>query len=156
MLLKSIWHFRGRIKIAYDICPTETLDALEGMLSGQSKTIATRDESSISFREPIPLLSGGNRWDAMAIFDRGSFLLIDDNKSAHKLLAFDLSCLPAFIFCLIPVAIGLAVSFNDREQGIFIAWAGFCWLYGMNQLLARIRIPALVRRTIARIGTTAG
>jgi len=37
---------------------------------------------------------------------------------------------------------------GNLSRGIMLAVFAFCWLYGMNMLLAWVRIPRLIRKTI--------
>jgi len=140
MRLNFVWHYRGRIVTRGNLGSDELLDCHEGMLVGQSKE-TSRGGDSVSFKVPIPLLSGGSRWDAMALFDSGAFWLDGPADDPTAMVSFDLSCFWGFLFCLMPVAIGAVVGLNDPEQGAIIAIMGFGWLYGVNQILARIRIP---------------
>ncbi len=85
----------------------------------------------------------------MVIYDEGKFW-IEDKENA-RLLNYDLKSLNGFIFCLFGGVVFfmfvLATS-RDVGSGLKIGSFAFFWLYGMNILLAWLRIPRAIRAAV--------
>lgn len=85
----------------------------------------------------------------MVIYDEGRFW-IDDGENG-SFLKYDLKSLNGFIFCLFGAGmffVFVLAASRDVSLGVKIATFTFCWLYGMNMLLAWLRIPRAIREAV--------
>ena len=143
-----IWHLRGSAALSADISENEVLDRIERMLDLQQKPIALRSQSELSFDAPLWENLIGPNWLAMVIYDRGSFRIV--NTPEGRRLRYDLRSIHGFMFCLAAAAVFAGFGFlNDGLNGAarYSVFA-FGWLYGMNMLLAWVRIPHIIAKAL--------
>ncbi|KTE34324.1 MULTISPECIES: hypothetical protein [unclassified Sphingopyxis] len=146
-MLDFLWHLRGTVVLDMAMPDEEVFDRLHAMLVGQEKPVTPDDGRQIGFDAPLWRNLYGSNWRAMVIYDRGDFWL--DRQNGRRVLRYDLRSLHTFIFCL--GAAGLffsAGSSGSLEQGVKLAGLALGWLYGMNLLLASLRVPRLIRRML--------
>jgi hypothetical protein len=143
-----IWHLRGSTSIGENASVTDALERVELILQRQQKEIVHRTSNSIVYTSAL-FFTGDDARLEMFIFDRGKFW-VDRDVSGLR-LNYDLSCLHGFLFCLL-FAAGIFVFVLPTQGGIHsglgYASVTFCWLYGMNMLLAWWRIPGMIRTAI--------
>ena len=72
--------------------------------------------------------------------------------SAGRSLRYELRSLHGFVWCVsLAVVAGTLVSLSEGIVfGAEIGGLVIAWLYGMNLLLAALRVPAKIRRTVKR------
>lgn len=93
----------------------------------------------------------------MVAYDEGRFWI--ERRPGGRALRYDLGSYHLFIFCLFGALMFFMFGFAGFFLGVEFSvafWRGFklaafaiTWLYGMNMLLARLRIPAAIRKAIA-------
>ena len=114
------------------------LDRVIAVLKRQRKPISFQGPRQIEFSSPLFSDPLSPNWLALAIYDGGR-IWIDEAGSA---LRYDLSSFQAFLFCA-------AIAFVLTGGGLLLhasPWVGlgaFVWLYGMNLLLAQLRVRGL-------------
>ena len=122
------------------------LDALERLLDDQGKPGWFRNQNDVTFDDPLWANPFGANWHAMVIYDRGRFWI--ERGLDGRMLRYDLRSLHGFIFCLfaglVAFAFGAAGG-GGTSEGVKFAAGAFCWLYGMNILLALLRVPRIIR-----------
>ncbi|HEU0310494.1 MAG TPA: hypothetical protein VFR36_04665 [Sphingomicrobium sp.] len=147
-MFEFLWHLRGSTPLEGTATNAEVLDGLERMLGRQRKPIAERNTNIVTFDAPLwEDLLGGN-WRAMVIYDYGRFWI--DHDLSGRILRYDLRSLHGFVFCLFAAAMFFAFGSADGAiiDGFKFAALAFGWLYGMNLLLALIRVPPLIRKAV--------
>ena len=141
-----LWHLRG--SVALNGNQDSALDGIEGLLGAQYKTVIERGSDHVSFDDPLWRSMFVPNWLAMLMYDRGHFWT--DNSQGTLLLYYDLRSLHGMLFCMF--AAGLAFFFGMADQGLQsgLAYAAFAfvWLYGVNMLLALIRVPRAIREAV--------
>ncbi len=87
----------------------------------------------------------------MVIYDHGRFWL--EQHENQRILKYDLRSLHGFVFCLFGAAMFFTFGAADGGLTKGLKYAAFCfgWLYGMNMLLAWIRIPRAIRKAVRRV-----
>jgi hypothetical protein len=90
----------------------------------------------------------GPNWLAMVIYDRGRFWI--EGEAENRRLRYDLRSLHGMVFCLAGAAMFFAIAqaHGGPLNGVAVSGAAFGWLYGMNLVLALIRIPQAIRRAV--------
>ncbi|GAO40484.1 hypothetical protein SCH01S_48_01450 [Sphingomonas changbaiensis NBRC 104936] len=82
------------------------------------------------------------------IYDHGRFWV--EQGPGERRLRYDLRSLHGMVFCLF--AAGMFFCIGLTGGGVLraakFALFAFGWLYGMNMVLALIRVPLLIRRTV--------
>lgn len=123
------------------------LGRIEYLLEQQRKTIIQRGSHSLAYESPLWFVVDDARLE-MFIYNRGSFWI--DRRVNGSLLKYDLSCLHGFLFCLIICAgfFMFALAAGDITSALMFALFVFCWLYGMNMLLAWWRIPKMIQTAV--------
>jgi len=123
------------------------LDGLERLLDEQQKAVTDRGQRDLVFDDPLWSNPFGPNWLAMVIYDRGNFWI---EQGPHgRRLRYDLRSLHGFIFCLLGSLMFFAFGYAGGGGflgGMKFAAIAFGWLYGMNILLALLRVPPKVRR----------
>ena len=144
-MLDALWHLRGTVELRGSATNQQVLAGLEQLLDEQRKS-PERGSSTLYFEAPLwdDPFTGGSR--AMAIYDRGQFW-IDRDLSGSR-LRYDLRSLHVLVFCLIGAA--MFFLFGIQCGGVFsgLKYAGiaFGWIYGMNLLLAFVRVPSAIKK----------
>jgi len=147
-MLDLLWHLRGTVRLGPGTDQTAVLDRIEQMLEKQRKPIIERGLTSISFEAPLwsNFWSGNGR--ATLIYDRGRIWIRQDLEGQN--LRYELRSLHTFIFCLVGALTFFVMGSlgADFRQGLLFGSLAFGWVYGMNILMALIRVPMLIRRTV--------
>lgn len=140
-MLDCIWHLRGSTQIDAQLSDEDVLDRVADLLTRQRKPVTQRGKQNVKFYAPLWHDLVGPNWLAMVIYDHGSFW-IEEARQGRQ-LRYDLRSLHGFIFCLCGSAMFFAVGLANGEilGGLKYALFAFGWLYGMNMLLAWLRIP---------------
>jgi len=117
---------------------------LSMMLRKQRKAVITRNPTELVFDSSRREVDFWRNWRALAWHERGRFW-IDNGR-----LRYDLRSLHGFLFCLGAACFAgvLVAILGAPLQGLAIATALMGWFYGVNLLVALIRVPALIRRTV--------
>ena len=144
------------MKLGDAIPNAAVLDAVEDLLDRQRKPVTERSDERVAFDDPLWRNPGGPNWLAMVLYDRGRFWIEHDMEGRR--LRYDLRSLHGLVFCLavFPLAFAVAAFGGANRSEIFnmlrFAAFGFCWLYGMNLVLALLRVPRAIRKTVV-LGT---
>jgi hypothetical protein len=146
-----LWHLRGSFAIDATISTAAALDRIEGLLKRQRKPVTKRGADSIIFDAPLWSDFFGPNWLAMVIYDQGRIWV--DQESPVRSVHYDLRSLHGFVFCLVAAAMPFVFGtvFGNPLFGLKIALFALVWLYGMNVLLALLRVLRLIRRAV-RVG----
>lgn len=143
-----MWHLRGSVRLDNADSDVAVLDRLEGLLSRQRKRVRKRCEEQLTFNDPLWRDPFGPNWLALAIYERGRFWLERDLQG--RVLRYDLRSLHGMVFCLFAavVAFFFGVAADDPSLGLKLASVAFAWLYGLNIVLAFLRVPATIRKAV--------
>lgn len=145
-MMDILWHLRGTVALKGADDDERTLDSLEHMLGKQRKTVIERSRDGIAFDDPLWRNPFGPNWLAMVIYDQGQFH-IEHGPDGSK-LRYDLRSLHGMVFCLCGAVMFFTVGCVSEgfSRGLALGGLAFGWLYGMNILLALVRVPLLIRR----------
>lgn len=142
-----VWHLRGSVCLN-GTDANAALDRVEQLLQRQRKRVSKRGSGYLAFDDPLWRNPFGPNWLALVIYDRGRFW-VEKDSSGQK-LRYDLRSLHGIFFCLFAACIafffGLAVS--GFSGALKFAGGAFAWLYGMNVLLALVRVPFSIRKAV--------
>jgi hypothetical protein len=147
-MLDIIWHLRGSILLDGLASNANVLDRVEQLLQRQRKSVSARGSDYLIFDDPLWRDPFGPNWLAMVIYDHGRFWI---EQSPHGLrLRYDLRSLHGMVFCLFAalIAFFLGLAGGGLAGGLKFAAGAFAWLYGMNILLALVRVPSGIRKTV--------
>lgn len=149
-MLDFIWHLRGSTPLKDVQSNEEVLDNVEHLLHRQRKSLIHRSSDGVIFKSPFWEDAFGPNWLAMVLYDGGRFWIKQD--AGRRLLKYDLCSLHGFAFCLLVAVMFFAfgVASDGLIKGTKYAAFAFGWLYGVNMLLAWIRIPRAVRAAVAQ------
>jgi hypothetical protein len=147
-MLDAIWHLRGSVSLHGVGADEGVLDRIEQLLEKQRKRDRDRGEHSIVFDDPLWSDPFGPNWLAMVIYDRGRFWI--EQCLDGRRLRYDLRSLHGMVFCLVGALMGFAVGLATGGLWGGLEWASavFVWLYGLNVLLAFVRVPWAIRRAV--------
>jgi hypothetical protein len=145
-MIDFIWHLRGTVALKSADKDELTLDNLERMLGKQRKPVSERTHDGLTFDDPLWRNIFGPNWLAMVMYDHGHFR-IERGRDGSK-LRYDLRSLHGLIFCLCAASMFFTVGSMSEGflHGVALGGLAFAWLYGMNVVLALIRVPVLIRR----------
>jgi hypothetical protein len=124
------------------------LDAIEALLSAQCKPVTERHSNQLAFDAPLWEDLFGPNWHAFVAYDRGRFWI--EQRLSGLELRYELRSLHGFVFCLSAAAMFFAFGMGDGGVigGLKLATLAFASLYGMNVLLALVRVPRLIRKAV--------
>ncbi len=155
-MLDFLWHMGGVVAVRDDAGDQEVIERISAYLREQGKFELTTSPFSIEYESSLIIFPGSPRefWrprvPAMYIYNRGQFRIIHADDERH--VVYDLSSLHGFLFCLsagfVFLAFGLATS-RDLVFAVCLGAGALVWLYGVNQVLARFRVPAALRKAIS-------
>ena len=145
-MIDFIWHLCGSTSVAADLDSGTITERIERLLKNQRKDVTEKSDVAISFYTPLWSSMFGPNWKAMVIYDRGRFWL--EGSGSDRRLRYDLRSLHGFVYCLCGAAFFFifTVFGNGLQLALGIAALMFSWLYGMNMLLAWVRIPLVIRQ----------
>lgn len=128
----------------------DALDRVEGLLEKQRKSVSERGADYVAFDDPLwsdPFGPNPN-WLAMVIYDRGRFSI--EQGFDGRRLRYDLRSLHGMVFCLFAafMAFFFGLAGGGVSGGLKFAAGTFAWLYGMNILLALVRVPSAIRKAV--------
>ena len=147
MLFDFIWHLRGSARLDSMTSDAAALDGVERLLDDQGKPGWFRNQDDVTFDDPLWSNPFGPNWHAMVIYDRGRFWI--ERGFDGRILRYELRSLHGFVFCLFAALMAFwfgAADGGGTSEGIKFAAIAFGWLYGMNILLALLRVPPKIRR----------
>jgi hypothetical protein len=143
-----IWHLRGSVPLESIGSDETVLDCVERLLERQQKAVNERGADFVAFDDPLWRKPFGPSWLAMVIYDRGRFWI--EQGVGGRTLRYDLRNLHGMVFCsfgaLMFFFFGLAGG--GLLDGLKFAAGLFAWVYGMNILLARGRVPSAIRKAV--------
>jgi len=144
-MMNSLWHLRGSVLLEGAVTDGDVLEGLERLLQKQLKPITERTPDSLAFDDPLWRNPFGPNWLAMVIYDQGRFRI--EHEARGRKLVYDLRSLHGMIFCLSAAIVFFVVGVASEGvlRGLQFAAFAFAWLYGMNILLARARVPGAIR-----------
>ena len=104
----------------------------------------------LAFDDPLWGEFGAPNWLAMVIYDRGHFWI--ERQLSERRLNYDLRSLHAMVICIFFAAIAFfgGLSNGGLLGGAKYATGAFAWFYGMNLILALVRVPLAIRRAARR------
>lgn len=142
------WHLRGSVPLDGLSRGVTALDRVERLLQSQRKTVSERGSDYLAFNDPLWSNPFRPNWQALVIYDHGRFWI---EQSLHgQRLRYDLRSLHGMVFCLFGALMffffGLAGG--GLLGGTKYAAGSFAWLYGMNLVLAHLRIPTAIRKAV--------
>jgi len=148
-MLNRIWQLRGSAPLGDSLSDAAAFSRIERLLAQQKKPLIERSTNLIAFKAPLWRLFVGPGWSAMFIYDRGRAWI--DHGPAGRQLRYELQCVHGIAYCL---AIGvLAFAFVAPRigfaEGAKLVLPLFCWLYGMNLVMALLRVPRLFRKAMS-------
>lgn len=147
-MLDFVWHLRGSISLEGAATSGAAIDGIERLLMKQGKPITEIGPSAIGFDDPLWNNMFGPNWLAMVIYDRGRFWI--EQSGTGLRLRYELRSLHGMVFCLFGslmfFVFGLASG--GLADGLEAAALAFGWLYGMNILLALLRVPQSIRKAV--------
>lgn len=113
------------------------------LLKNQRKQITARAPDQLRYDGQRGLDFFGN-WRALASYERGQFW-VEDGR-----MRYDLRSLHGFLFCTTAASlIALVVALlGAPRQGLTFGAIAWGWLYGMNVLIAAVRVPLLIRQAV--------
>ncbi|NML06194.1 hypothetical protein [Sphingomonas sp. G-3-2-10] len=149
-MLDFIWHLRGAATLKDTRSDSEVLDSVEQLLQRQRKTRILRSSDQVNFKSPLWEGYFGPNWLAMVIYDDGRFWI--ERSIGTRCLKYDLRSLHGFVFCLFGAVMffGFGAADGGVVKGVKYAAFAFGWLYGMNMVLAWLRIPRAIRKAVTQ------
>ena len=147
-MIDFIWHLRRAELIRSHESDAVILNDLENFLQSQKVSTISKQTRSIFFTDPLFSFRFKSNWLPLAVYDQGTFVI--SNEERGRVLRYELSSFQGFVFCLSCAALFFVTSssFEGPLYGLKIGLFAFLWLYGMNMVLAHIRVPRAVRRAI--------
>ena len=147
-MLDSVWHLRGSVRLDGVGSNDIALTRVEQLLESQRKSVSERGPDYLVFDHPLWRDPFGPNWLAMVIYDRGRFWI---EQTLHgRRLRYDLRSLHGMVFCLFAAltAFFFGLAGDGLSGGLKFAAGAFAWLYGMNILLALVRVPSSIRKAL--------
>ncbi|HEY0312221.1 MAG TPA: hypothetical protein VGC56_06965 [Allosphingosinicella sp.] len=147
-MLSFVWHLRGSVPVDGVGPDVVALDPVEHLLERQRKSVRERGSDYLVFDHPLWRNPSGPNWPAMVIYDHGRFWI---EQGLHgRRLRYDLRSLHGTIVCLSAAFAAFFFGFADDglSGGLKFAAGAFAWLYGMNILLALVRVPSAIRKAV--------
>lgn len=138
MLLDVLWHMRGSVDLNRTASDDVILRRVAKALERQRKPISDSGATFVEFDSPLFSDFFAPNWLALIIYDRGRIWI--DRTGVAPVLRYDLRSLHGFIFCLVAAVLGGVAG------GVGVGLGAFAWLYGMNILLALIRVRGVFER----------
>jgi hypothetical protein len=147
-MLDILWHLRGSVVLDGFGSDEVALDRLDRLLESQWKSASERGPDYLAFDDPLWSGPFEPNWLAMVIYDRGRFW-IEQGLSGRR-LRYDLRSLHGMVFCLFAAFAAFFFGFagDGVSGGLEFAAGAFAWLYGMNILLAVVRVPTAIRKAV--------
>ncbi|WP_423141701.1 hypothetical protein ACOYW6_12865 [Parablastomonas sp. CN1-191] len=143
-----IWHLRGSAPLDGVGSNGVALERVEQLLARQGKSVSERGSDYLVFDDPLWREWFGPNWLAMVIYDRGRFWIEQDVRGRR--LRYDLRSLHGLVFCLFAgvIAFFFGLGNGGLPGGLRYAAGAFAWLYGMNVMLALVRVPSGIRKAV--------
>jgi hypothetical protein len=143
-----VWHLRGSASLNGVDSNSVALDRVEQLLARQRKGVIDRGSDYLVFDDPLWRNPFGPGWLALVIYDHGRFWI--EHGPHGRRLRYDLRSLHGMVFCLFAAftAFIFGLAGEGLAGGLKFAAGAFAWLYGMNILLALVRVPSGVRKAI--------
>lgn len=146
-MIDLIWHMRGSVPLAGS--ESSALDRIESLLSAQYKNKRERGDDHVTFEDPLWQNMFSPNWLGMVLYDRGRFWI--ESSLSGRMLRYDLRSLHGLVFCLFGAVMffGFGMLDGGLSSGLKYAAFAFGWLYGMNILLAYLRVPRAIRNAVS-------
>jgi|TARA_R110002124_G_scaffold224237_2_gene389617 hypothetical protein len=147
MLIDVLWHLRGSVSLERSSGDEAVLGALKRFLVKKYKPVTSQGPDHLTFDAPL-LDSFFHGQSALTIYDRGHFRIV--HGSSGRRLHYDLRSLHGMVFCLYGAAVCFAFGTlaDSLRFGAELAALAFGWLYGGNLLLAVVRVPFAIRKSV--------
>jgi len=148
-MFDTLWHLRGSVGLE-SVADGDALDRVEALLEKQRKGVSERGADYVAFDDPLWSDPFGPNWLAMVIYDRGRFWI--EQGFDGRQLRYDLRSLHGMVFCLFAalMAFFFGLAGDGVSGGLKFAVGALVWLYGMNILLALVRVPSTIRNAVNR------
>ena len=142
-----LWHLRGSVALDGGRSNEAALRRVKRLLKKQRKPVTDEGADFVAFDQPL-WRNLAHNWALLVFYNQGRFWIAQG--AVGRRLHYDLSSRHGFIFCSVGATVGLLAGLADRGLlfGLQLAAGLFGWLYGMNLLLAAIRVPMAVRRAV--------
>ena len=148
-MLEFVWHLRGSVGLDAVGSIEAALNRVEQLLERQGKSVSERGSDYLVFNDPLWRNPFRPNWVAMVIYDRGRFW-IEQGLDGRR-LRYDLRSLHGLVFCVFAALTAFSFGLADGlSAGLKLAAGAFGWLYGMNILLALVRVPSVIRKAVIR------
>jgi len=145
-MMDFLWHLRGAVPLDGKVSNEVALDRVQNLLERQRKPVVVRDANQVTLETPLweDMYSSGHY--AMVIYDQGRIWI--DQGLGGRTLRYELRSLHAFVFCLLGAVMFFVFGWLDGGLigGLKFAALAFGWVYGMNLLLALMRVPSKIRK----------
>jgi hypothetical protein len=117
------------------------------LLKTQRKPVTEEGPDFVAFDLPL-WRDLAHNWALLVFYDRGRFWI--ERGARGRRLRYDLRSLHGFVLCVFATMMGFLAGLADGGflRGLQLAAGAFGWLYGMNILVAGIRVPMAVRKTV--------
>lgn len=147
-MLDFIWHLHGSVPLHGVDRGASALDRVEQLLERQQKPVTARAPDYLVFSDPLWANPFASNWLAMVIYDRGRFWI--EERLEGDRLHYDLRSLHGMVFCLFGALMFFLFGFagGGLLVGVKYAVGIFAWLYGMNLVLAYLRVPHAIRKAV--------
>ncbi len=147
-MAKFLWHLRGSVVLDGGPSNEAALRRVKRLLKQQQKPVSEEGADFVAFYQPLWRDWGGPNWVALVLFDRGRFWI--EYGVNRRWLRYDLRSLHSVILSAFVAVVVFIAGFADGGPMRGMQWSvgAFAWLYGVNLLLAAIRVPLAVRRAL--------
>ena len=143
-----LWTLRGSLEVPPGMTPAEQLDRIENGIADLGKRVFDRDGPTIVYSSWFWEDALGINRNPLLVYDRGRLWL--DGSGGTSRLRYELSSLRFLLLCFaIAAAAGLFIGSQvGWRESAKVAFVGLAWLYGLNLLVALVRVPRFFRRLL--------
>jgi hypothetical protein len=144
-VINWLWHMRGSIPLVKKLSDEEFSDRVSNALALQLKSVSEISEQHVAFDDPIWCNPFTPNWYVLVMFDKGVVWIESTNEGS--LIRYDLRSLHMVIVAIV-VATFVAIATADQGFAIsqlLFGFAAFCFLYGVNLIIALFRVPNWLR-----------
>lgn len=142
----ALWRLRGLAVISPELPTALVMQRLEAVLADQHKAITRPEPNVVGFQSSLLAPTGAfaANWLAMATCDRGRFWI--EEKGDIRTLHYDLRLFELLVAssAFSGIAFLFQAATGDLATGAGTALFFFAVLYGVNRLLAWVRIPGRI------------
>ena len=139
----ALWHLRGSVALD-QVRAGDAMFRLSNLLRHQHKAVTARSPVELAFDNSRGEIDFWRNWRAFVMYERGRFWVDGDR------VRYDLRSLHLFLFCLFAACLAgtIVAILGDALHGLMAAAFLMGCLYGLNVLIALLRVPMLIGRTV--------